>query len=105
MRRLWLDYKVLCKISSPKIERVLNNDSSEDFEYYVNVYTTLGGTEDLKNMYANHMCKILRSKWDIYDPNADKDFGNWLNPFFESIVAYLYAEVSRCLKFFTEDIL
>ena len=90
---------------SPKIERVLNNDSSEDFEYYVNVYTTLGGTEDLKNMYANHMCKILRSKWDIYDPNADKDFGNWLNPFFESIVAYLYAEVSRCLKYFTDDIL
>ena len=38
---------------SPKIERVLNNDSSEDFEYYVNVYTTLGGKEDLKNMYAN----------------------------------------------------
>ena len=82
---------------------VLVDESSENFEYYVKVYETLGGQEDLINMYANNMSKILKSKWDIYDSNADKDFLNWLQSFYEAILSSLYVETKRCLKHFSKQ--
>ena len=94
----------LQKQLSPRVEMVLVDESSENFEYYVKVYETLGGQEDLINMYANNMSKILKSKWDIYDSNADKDFLNWLQSFYEAILSSLYVETKRCLKHFPNNI-
>ena len=50
------------------------------------------------------MSKILKSKWDIYDSNADKDFLNWLQSFYEAILSSLYVETKRCLKHFPNNI-
>ena len=94
----------LQKQLSPRVEMVLVDESSENFEYYVKVYETLGGQEDLINMYANNMSKILKSKFDIYDSNADKDFLNWLQSFYEAILSSLYVETKRCLKHFPNNI-
>ena len=36
---------------------VLADESSENFYYYVKVYDTLGGQDDLINMYSNNISK------------------------------------------------
>jgi hypothetical protein len=95
----------LQKQLSPRVEMVLADESSENFDYYVKVYDTLGGQDDLINMYSNNISKNLKSKWDIYDPNADKDFLSWLQSFYEAIIASLYVETRRCLKYFPAVIL
>ena len=69
----------LQKQLSPRVEMVLVDESSENFEYYVKVYETLGGQEDLINMYANNMSKQAPSNAQVIDCRGKAITPGWID--------------------------